>query len=208
MNNLYNHHTIDAYLKGRLKGEELTGFEEVLQKDTVLQEAVGLQRDIMMGVQASVRNSLKKKLKQFHQQLPKQQEAINAAINSNEQSYTLEELLDMFKVVSHYEAAIEQANLAMAARSSRLEVIRPANQADCTHDLTFELSKAVSEVLHLTIEDSEEDEVYEGKFPLNTTVFTPIFDKALLPGRYYWKLMGSTYETTIGTFFIHKELKP
>ena len=112
----------------------------------------------------------------------------------------------MFQPVKAYENRI--AKELVGTRSvGGLKVNKPENGVDCSEELVFELENPVNDVLKLTIEDSEEDEIFSQKIEANISTFT-LDLTGFKPGRYYWKLRSKKYGMVLRSFFVKKHLMP
>ncbi len=98
-------------------------------------------------------------------------------------SYTLDGLVAMFRPVNIYEKRIAK-ELVGTRQLGGLKVKYPENETDCLEEVTFELEQSVNDVLKLSIENNEEDEVLKKVIETNTIRFT-INIKNFKPGRYY-----------------------
>lgn len=118
--------------------------------------------------------------------------------------YSIEHLKALFAPVPHY-----QPLLAMPIRAGNIEVLVPKNGVDCSDEgLYFELSETSDEILELSIENNQCEEVYSQEIEADAVQFTvPFAAKDYSPGRYYWKLMVED-EMVISEFFVGKNLKP
>lgn len=119
-------------------------------------------------------------------------------------NYTLDQLIDLFRPVPNYEAA-----LALAHRSDAIQLLAPIQGIDCTDQkLTFQFEKKISQALEVQIENNRQQTILQTTIPTHQTDYTVDFaNEQLHPGRYYWKLIGSE-GTIIGVFFIQKDKMP
>ena len=115
-----------------------------------------------------------------------------------EKTYSLEELLEGFRVIPAYEKMI-----TTALRSSQIEVLQPSNRVFCkTHQLTFVLSKAVSIATSIRIENNQMNDLVNVVFPKGQTTLTVDLPKDLFsPGLYYWKLWNEK-DLVMGSFLV------
>ncbi len=186
--------TAEQYLRGKLPEDQRQAFEKRLQTDASFYQKVLALQHLNDGLE----NTSLLRFMDTLQNIP----ASNA---STPQSYTLEELLQMFGTVEHYERELVQ--MATRSKSQTFQIEQPSNGSDCSEQTQFVLSSNAPTDLQLIIENSSEDEVAEVVFPAHTDQLT-INTKAFLPGRYYWKLIGNTQDTLWGFFFIKKDLLP
>ena len=212
---------IELYLAQRLDGAELARFNERLKKDENFVEEVFVQKMIkeaaeeahLLEVQAEA--AADSSLDSFTQAMQAIDEAYHTTINIDDllaeettqedvnQTYTLDDLLDMFGVVEEYEEA-----MALAERAGELNVIAPINGAEMRGEITFQLERPLDSKLKLRIENNQKQALVTQKIEAGTTTFTvslPASDFA--PGRYYWKLWGRE-GMVIRSFFIAKGMMP
>ena len=78
MDNLYD--KIDQYLQGILQGEELTAFEQELQTDQQLADAVNQQRKAIQFLEIVNHSKLKSELQNIHQSVVGKQTPIEIQI--------------------------------------------------------------------------------------------------------------------------------
>ena len=211
---------IERYLDGKLTEEELQAFLGQLDKDEELAEALFLQEQIKTELTNTG-------FQQFRETLTAVEETVYTSVDESalletaedeiidENAphpegagvYTLDDLLEMFQPVKHYEKAIAEAEFAGVVRAGGMDVITPENGSDCSDNITFELINAVEEPIKIVVENSEEDVVIREKMQPGETKLT-IDTSQLPPGRYYWKLKSKEYGTMLGMFFVQKGLMP
>jgi len=129
-------------------------------------------------------------------------------ITEAEQTYTLDELLNMFAVVEHYDAILtEVERSATAVDFTTFEVLAPLNGQDCSHSLQLVFSKAVAQDLEVWIENNQEEELLSALVPAGCTAFN-IDTSSLSPGCYYWRIECNEEDFLLGKFYIRKDLMP
>ncbi len=214
---------ITQYLSHQLQGEQLTAFQERLQKDTAFREEVFMEKMIRqaskyMGQQEFSRQGLAK-AQELAERLEEDlfeeaaQERIASIKATYQRTYTLEELLQSFKIANAYE---ENLVLRNVGADPKIEVLHPAHEHPCEdNQLTFQLKNAVEIPLLLIIETNNEEEILQKNIEANTATFD--IELSILPtGRYYWLLKADTpnrklrrqYATQIGSFLINAHLNP
>ena len=217
---------IEDYLSENLDSEQSVAFQKRMSADNAFAEQVFLQEQLVHAVakqkkQQRFRDVFDSVQSAFHLSLEADalvQDLIQATVypspTNNEEgattTYTLEELLDMFKPVGHYELAIAESMDGGLRRFDNLRVWEPINGINCTGGkLHFRLNRAVAqEDIIVRIENNREDTVLDeqlsgpasGEFEINVA--------SLSPGRYYWKLKAGNQDAIIGMFFIHKDILP
>ena len=198
----YDEHIIDAYLRGELSPTEKAELEAAILKDDELKEWFEFQQNLQLEVKRSLKNRLLEQLQVIEQELEMEKKQADS-----QPLYTLEELLSMFKVVEHYEYAIESLEEEITMRSSELGVIHPVNELDTNGVLVFELQKEVDVALELVIENNEEEVLIEEDIPPQCRFFTVDIEGFAI-GRYYWKLMSDVFPVIVGAFFVGKRWMP
>lgn len=196
--NIYDDIILDLYLKGRLPEQQQTALEADLAKDPDLQKRLEAHRKMASVIRTSARHKLQNKLQILENKYKKA---------SIEPTYTLDELLEMFGVVEHYDMVIADMDTALVARSRHIKVLEPQN-GEAIHDtLLFMFAEAMPKGITLVIENSLEEEIDKIQMVLGQTFFKKNIT-GWKPGRYYWKLFGQQIDTVMGTFFIRKDLMP
>jgi len=185
---------IEKFLSNELNVQELDLFKERMESDPTFKEHVVAQKNISDVLSNNALKTFEQNLKAIEQDFYKEKET----------TYSIEELLDMFKEVPDYEDELEMS----ATRSlENLKVIDPKNGENCIDQVKFVLNNDAPENLTISIENSNEDEVLECVFAKKEKELSVNLE-SLKPGRYYWKLFGDTIDLYIGSFFIRKDLMP
>ena len=185
---------IEKYFAKELDEVELANFQKRLAEDSAFYDIVIAQQNIE-GVLSNT------DLKAFEQNLLDIENKIYA---KEEITYSLSELLKMFKKVSDYEEEL----VSSATRSAdKLRVVNPSYGENYNEEINFLLNINAPENLTISIENSNEDVmgeyiINEGKKELLIRL------KDYLPGRYYWKIFGDTVDLFLGSFFIRVDLMP
>lgn len=203
------YNSIEQYLNGQLNDHELQTFLQRLATDEPFAEAVFLQDQIQSELTDTRFQNFKTTMTAveaaYHTKID--EAALLMDESEEEGLYTLEELLEMFQPVNHYEKAISEAEFAGVVRAGGMDIITPDNGADCSQSITFQLINPVSTPIKIVIENSEEDIVKRAKIEAGATQLT-VDTSDLLPGRYYWKLKSKVHGTMLGMFFVQKGLMP
>lgn len=215
--------TIEKYLSCKLDGAELARFNERLEKDKNFVEEVFIQKMIkeaaeeayLLETWSSV--AADRSLDSFSQAMQAIDEAYHTEINIEDllsfepsvqeekepQTYTLDDLLDMFGVVEEYEEA-----MALAERAGELKVIVPQNGMDIKGSITFQLEVPLDSTLKLRIENNKKQNLITQKIDAGVSTFTVTLPtEQFEPGRYYWKLWGRE-GMVIRSFFVAKDRMP
>ena len=197
--NFFDTETIDKYLKGQLEETERIAFDAALKKDTILQKNVRLHEEMIQGIHHHVRLKLKSILQNKEKKIIQKQQA-------EEKTYTLEELLEMFTPVSHYEHFIHETEVV--SRSENLEVIVPENGIDASvEQIIFAFNNPLKKEAYVLVENNQEDELMSITLLPGVDYFR-LDTRGFEPGRYYWKLTGADVDIMMGYFFIRKDLLP
>ncbi len=202
---------IADFLTNRLSPQEAEAVRlQIANNPEWAEEAAFLQEVLFSAIEVK-KKQLREHFAVVEAKLKKQQaKSLSASIDKMKTSvqkqldYSIEQLKELFAPVPHY-----QPLLAMPTRAGGIEVLVPENGVDCTDEgLYFELSETSKELLELSIENNQCDEVYTLEIEPNTFQFTvPFVAKEHPPGRYYWKLMVED-EMVISEFFVGKDMKP
>ncbi len=201
---------IADFLTNRLSPEEAEEVRTQIETNSEWAEEAAFLKDLSSSAIEVRKLELRRQFNDIEIKL--QREAPNGVVvlmnkikNSikNHVDYSLEELTNLFIPVPTYQVAILQTK-----RGEDFDVLKPKKGADCWEEgLSFELSNGVEEVLELTIENNQAEELYSGEIPPHTIYFKPLFSsKDNLPGRYYWKVTSDN-ETIMGDFFIGKDIQ-
>ena len=141
----------------------------------------------------------------------------NATANTVEPtpSYSLNELLEMFKPVNAWETAAATRN-SNPNEASQLQnwVVLPENGVECStkDQLNFDLDQAPPCHLECRVYNSHEKAVLIQHIPAQEVSFVLVL--SLPPGRYYWELVPTDRSikrqlgTASGWFFVGKALMP
>ncbi|MEZ4887998.1 MAG: hypothetical protein R3E32_24935 [Chitinophagales bacterium] len=196
---------IQKYLRGELPPNEMIAMKTNIEQNSILAQEVADYQFLIEGIVAAGAFDFEAKVASWEQKYTLDKSGFEEK-TSQDETYTLDDLLLMFQPVSIYEKRI--ANELVGTRSiGGLKVVKPENEVDCLGQLTFELESPVDDVLKLTIENNEEDEVLQQNISANTLTFT-IDLKELRPGRYYWKLRSKQHGMILRSFFVQKHLMP
>ena len=200
--NRYTDEHIAVYLHGRLNEADAKAFEQAMREDENLLKTVNAHKMMMEGIKEGVRHRLKKRLRQKEADL----KALKA---KSETSYTLQDLLDMFEPVPHYEHLLKAKNeQALVSRAGGcINLLSPQRNEAVNESLLFEFSAPSKEALTLLIENNNETEVFEEKLPQNASEYV-VSVIHFAPGRYYWKLIGEDSDMLMGCFLVRKHLLP
>lgn len=222
------------YFNGQLKGKELKEFEQKLKAEEDFQQRVFVEKMVfeaagelfskshstsmetasLIGLQKA-----KKVVDELEDELFEGQSWEDIEVDIDViPTYTLQELLDYFKPIEHFESANKRSNSSSKKAGLDALVLTPQNEVDCTHyQLNFQLKEALYFGLELTILNNEEDILHTQIIEANTLTFTIYLD-FLQPkvGKYYWRLKANTrdrairkqYKSVIRSFFLNKGLNP
>lgn len=196
---------IQKYLRGELPPNEMNTMKVNINQNPVLAQEVADYQFLMEGIIAVGASDFEAKVASWEQKY-KLNKTDFEENTPKQESYSLEELLEMFQPVRSYEKQIAK-ELISTRGAGGLKVLSPKNEVDCSEQIRFELESPVNDTLKLTIENSEEDEVLKQNIAANTSSFT-IDIKNFKPGRYYWKLRSKKYGMVLRSFFIQKNLMP
>lgn len=192
---------IQKYLRGELPPNEMKAMETNIQQNPELAQEVADYQFLIEGVIAVGAADFEAKVRSWEEKYK-----IAVGDFEEEETYTLEELMAMFQPVKAYENRIAK-ELVGTRSAGGLKVSKPENGVDCLKELVLELENPVNDVLKFTIEDSEEDEIFNREIAANTSTFT-IDLTHYNPGRYYWKLRSKKYGMVLRSFFVKKYLMP
>lgn len=122
-------------------------------------------------------------------------------------TYSLDELLQMFQPIGHYER-----QLSGKTRSGRggkeLPLVQPENGGDYPQILPISFSDALSTTLNISIYNSQDEVVLEKEEVLDKQDAISVDTTSLGPGRYYLKLRATGYAMILRSFFVQKGLMP
>jgi len=185
---------IEKFLTKELSQAELIVFQQRLDSDLDFRSMVIAQKNI----EDVLSNN---ELKKFEQTLATVEKGFYV---NQEPTYSLSDLLEMFKTVPDYEEEL----IASTTRScSRLRVLSPNIGENFDKKINFILSVNAPEDLTISIENTSEDIV--GEYVINEGVMeTTIPLTSFLPGRYYWKLFGDSVDMFLGSFLVSADLMP
>ncbi len=129
--------------------------------------------------------------------------------NTTNNTYSLQELLDMFATVPHYDALLTEVHRSAPSNSTSapLVVLSPANESDCSDGLHLIFNKATQNDIEICIEDNEEEPVIEAIIAASSSKYE-LSTKNLRPGCYYWRLYLNNGDYLIGKFYIQKHFRP
>lgn len=205
---------IEDYIYGRLSEEESKKFVAEMDNNTALEQEVFLRQLIQETAEEDYLVNLLEQAKEdanlgdFIANL----KAIDETHHTNLQdllkeeaasTYTLDELLAMFKPIAEYE---EMLVTSERAETGDIEVEKPVNGQNCHTELTFSLKRPLSSDFRVRIENNQMQAILKQSFKASTTTFAVATD-SFAPGRYYWKLWNQS-GLVMGMFFVRKELMP
>ncbi len=203
---------IEDYIYGRLSEDESKNFVEEMADNVELMQEVFVRQLIQETAEENYLVGLLEEaesdanLDEFVANI----EAIDQTHHLNVQdllkeesktTYTLDELLAMFRPVTEYEELLEAAE-----RAGSIEVVQPVNGQNCSDKIDFVLKQALSNDFKVRIENNKMEALLTQRFKASTTNFT-VDTRQLAPGRYYWKLWNRS-DLMMGMFFVRKELMP
>lgn len=193
---------IQAALSGELSATEQQSYDNVLRTDQEFAEQAFLQHQLKQTLTNKAfddfRGTLMRVETEYHELgLWHTKEA------SNEETFSLDDILAMFAPIEHYESALTHADL----RAAGSILLQPQNGINFLPNdtLNFVWATALNEPITLSIENNQEDVVLEATIEAGTERYS--LDLPNLPaGRYYFKLQGQSSGVYIGMFFVNKEL--
>ena len=213
---------IEDYIYGRLDKESATAFVEEMVGNAALLQEVFVRQLVQESAEEQHLVNLLEEAHQdanmegfvsniqaidesFHvniQQLLEEKDKPES--NSEPTTYTLDELLAMFRPAAEYEEV-----LLSAARAADMEVLKPQNGADCTNgQIEFVLKQNLSADFKVRIENNRMEAILSKRFKAKETRFVmELPSHQFPPGRYYWKLWNKS-GLVMGMFFVGKELMP
>jgi len=200
---------IADFLTNRLSPQEAEEVRLQIANDAEWAEEAAFLEDISFSAIEVKKEALRKRFDAIEVKLQRETpEGITILMDKIKDSiknyidYSIDQLADLFVPVPHY-----QPILAQVQRGEDFEVLRPEKGADCWESgLSFEFSNGLEEVLELSIENNQSEELYSGDIPAHSIYFNPLFSsKDHPPGRYYWKVTSDN-ETIMGDFFIGRDL--
>lgn len=68
---------IDKYLTGELEGEDLKNFQNQLETDPELKEALALEQELAEGIQNAAQEDLKQEMDLFHEEMEQEMDAMS-----------------------------------------------------------------------------------------------------------------------------------
>lgn len=222
------------FFNRELKGKELKEFEQKLQNDSDFQNRVFVEKMVfeaamelfgettstsLQSVSSIGLQKAKKLTAQLEEDLFENEswEDIEVDIDVTP-TYTLQELLDFFKPIEHFESANRRSQSTIDKGGLSALVLSPKAEIDCPNfQLDFQLSKALPCDLELTIFNNQEDVLHTQIIEANALNFT-VSLSFLRPkvGKYYWRLKANTrnrairtrYKSVVRSFFLNKGLNP
>ncbi|MEZ4888436.1 MAG: hypothetical protein R3E32_27155 [Chitinophagales bacterium] len=221
------------YFNGELKGKSLVEFEQQFQKDPDFRLRVFREKMIfeaMYGLtitnssssaDAYSSNALlqaRNLADQLEEDLFEEDFLEDFEVDIDiTPTYSLQELLDFFKPIEHFETANRRSSSAQANGLDDL-VLTPMNEMDCRNfRLNFQLTEALPFDLELTIMNNHEEILYTQIIEANTLIFkASLFFLQSKAGKYYWRLKANTrdrvirkkYISVVRSFFLKKHLNP
>ncbi|HMS53670.1 MAG: hypothetical protein IPI59_06020 [Sphingobacteriales bacterium] len=172
---------IEKYINNQLTAAEKISFEQQLSVDTDLRDATFKAKLYWAMLQHPLGKSL----------------LIDNVLNNNntvetallQQTYTLEEILDMFTPIDYLESEAITRGAAPKNQATLVNlVVAPPNSIDCTNmPLSFILHNALPYPLFIVVYDNLEEEVLRQTIPADRTNFEVAVNN-LAPGRYYWRI--------------------
>lgn len=135
-------------------------------------------------------------------------------LSSEEVTYTLEELSQMFAPIAGYEEVVFTRSYTGGAVENKLQeiIVLPESGIDCNDSLFFAFGEPVNSSLLLGIYDNSQHGVLKKEIPPLELMFDLKF--TLPPGRYYWKLTPTDRNLrrqlgiATGILFVHSHLMP
>ena len=152
--------------------------------------------------------NIKRRLANISQKMPFLQQSGHSEVKTDDDTYSLDDLLSMFATVPHYEPLLTEVHRSVASfEAIAMKIIAPKNGADCQDAITFRLNKIASDNFEIHIENNQEETVIETFFPQGNDTYT--IDIQHLPmGCYYWKMIVEDESLAIGKFYIRKKMMP
>lgn len=205
------------YVEKKLSSEELNHVENILDNNPICNEA--LEGILLYVEQEGIDEA---EIERLLEEIGTQSGLIKSNLihHPDEQKgvYTLNELLDMFNTVEHYEPLLAEftersgavafaADASVSQYQDDLLVISPQTGEDCSDSICFILNRETQEELLLIIENNQEESLIETSFPADTDIHQ-ISITHFRPGRYYWKLLLNDEDFIMGSFFVRKDLMP
>ena len=198
---------IVLYINKSISDDELQKLDKHIDSCDLCAEAIDGAL-IFSDFEAFKEINIKKRLVNIAYKLPLLKEIEQQKGQTNEKTYSLEELLGMFAVVPHYEPLLTEVHRSIATfESVAMKIIAPENGADCQDTITFPLNKEASDNFEIHIENNQEESVIETFFPKGKHAYT-IDIQHLQIGCYYWKMIVEDESLAIGKFYIEKKLIP
>ena len=203
---------IEQFLAGQLKGEALAAFVQKMEHDSEFAQKVQVQKDIAQMLGDVSLNTVMDIIDDMEAPYHPTEEP---ATETEEPTYTLKELLDMFAPLPLFEEAISTAQHRDFLSESALQVSSPPNGTDFDQTFELRLKKRGEDPLKIRMFNNKEEEVLQATLPANQVRFT-LDITHLKPGRYYWELTADVrdrrkkraYGVILRSFFIQKKWMP
>jgi hypothetical protein len=214
MNPIDNTELIEAYLNDTLNQADKTAFEQRLKTDPEWRKEVLTVKFVQEVFKRFPLLKAQEIANQLGEDLfPNEGAILNPTTLHS--TYSLEELLDMFRPIEHLELESARRSTSAGQNSLQHRVMFPLPEIECAgNQLTFEINPPLEVSLEIVIHDNREQEVTVNDNVLlpntgNQTLNLPL---NMLPGRYYWQISPLDFEaqarygTATGSFFIRKDL--
>ncbi|QQS29283.1 MAG: hypothetical protein IPM47_21045 [Sphingobacteriales bacterium] len=212
----YNHpfEMIEAYLKGELSPSEKTDLEQRLKTDSEWRKEVLTLKFIQQVFQRFPLLSAQEIVNRLGEDFYDRKEQ---DLKPTEPTYSLEDLLDLFRPIEHLELEMVSRSNNTQQDSLQNRIVFPLPEIDCSgNQLIFEIFPPVEATLEVVVHDNLEQiiEIGNAVFLPETEHQTIQLPSNMLPGRYYWQISATDFEaqarygSATGSFFIRKDLMP
>lgn len=217
MNSLDNTELIEAYLSGKLSEADKLSFETRLKTDANWRKDVlthKLVADVFKRYPLLKAQEIIEHLGADLFSAAEDAEPVD--LDTTKDTYTLDELFDMFRPIEHLEMEMSRRNTTTDTNNLQHRVVFPLSDIACLgKELTFELDGPLEIELEVAVFDNKETEVAVSPAIIEpeTINFTLHFPE-ITPGRYYWQITPldieaqARYGSATGSFFIRKDLMP
>ncbi len=215
MNPFDNTELIEAYLSNTLSQADKTAFEQRLKTDSEWRKEVLTVKFVQEVFKRFPLLKAQEIANQLGEDLFPNEESNLLNQTEPNPTYSLEELLDMFRPIEHLELEMARRSTGSTHNDLQHRVVFPLPEIECLgNQLTFEIHPPLDATLEIVVHDNREQEVEVNDNLLlpNTGNQTLHLPADMLPGRYYWQISPLDFEaqarygTATGSFFIRKDL--
>ncbi len=208
---------ISDYITGALDTVKRQEVEQRIRQDAVFRKEAFFQRLIQEATLEYVKQKSESGLEEARSIVEKLGDDLFAGEEVNyddievdidiEPTYSLEELINMFKPLKKYERRLAGISRSRGQKKL-LNIISPENGADIiTGILVVEIATKLESDVEMSIYNNEEDKVLNEKLSMSAQKHK-VDISSLKMGRYYLRFKTKGYETTLKSFFVKKKFMP